>query len=557
MIVWLLAVVTAGAAQRVVLFDNSDVSEFELMAPTNASGGSAHIYFTPTGTLWFRENGMPSVNATRVRDVRVPRRGSFSGISAPLRHIDRLPPLNGSDSFVIDVEYWFTLKDSLDLIRQAGHGLNQLLMLSSDEDRSDDPRGLAIEYGGGSFAPRDFTFTNWSEPRAHAWRFDSVTINGADGAPGGVLVTMFRTKLIRAGLFRLRSRFLLHQNNTPPATPTLQFDQFSLSVANNPNYTGNLILNGREPIWSVWSLANASAWLRRDPLAPPRLSLFSTRTDFDVESIVITAEPRSTALSFGSTWLQPPPTSSTSGSTLGRTATTVATSAPTAPTTPAATLTTTGAVGLTATNTTVDTLTITASDASLPSTASDQRTSVYAPNSTTTGTATLETSAESAVSIPPESAVPEDTGDAAPSPQSGLSQAAVIAIAAIVPTCVLCGVLLCVFGYKFGAVRSQKHRRAQVLSTTGMGAANFDSEFQSSRDVQNIYGAAPPMMAAAAEYEMICEGDLLPATMLNHQIYTAAPVHSAAAQSAIAAGPYDRVPAVRNVYDSTTSKLKV
>jgi hypothetical protein len=156
-----------------------------------------------------------------------------------------------------------------------------------------------------------------------------------------------------------------------------------------------------------------------------------------------------------------------------------------------------------------------------------------------------------------ESALLTDAGDASPSSESGLSQAAVVAIAAIVPTCLLCGVLLCVLGYKFGTRRDAKHGRAQVLSTAGASAANFDKEFQSSRDIQSIYGPAPPALGAAAEYELVCEGDLLPATVVGQQIYTAAPSPAAAARSAAAAGAYDRVPAARNVYDSANSKLTV
>lgn len=526
--VWLLLAAAVSAAQRVVLFDNSDVGDFELMAPTNASGasgGRAYVYFNPAGTLRFRENGMPSVNATRVRDVRVPRTGTFSGISVPLRHIDRLPQIGSNDSFVIDVEYSFTLKDSADLVMQTGHGPNQLLMLSSDEDRRDDPRGLAVEYGGGSFAPLDYTHTNWSEPRAQTWRFDSTVGHGVDGAPGGVLVTMFRTKLVRSGLFRLRSRFFLHQNITPSATPTLQIDQFSISVANNPNYTGDLILSRREPTWSVWSLANASLWLRRDPLAPPRLSLFSTRTDFDVESILITAEPRSTAPSFNSTWLAPPPTPppppTTAGSRRDTTFAPVGTLTPVASTAPLGAPNTSMPTTDTPPAVTVTAMTNAATGATSfesGSTASGA-VSTYTTAAATATDATTSLTVLSVDSSVPDDALLTDTSDASPSTEPGLSQAAIIAIAVIVPTCLLCAVLACVLSYNRGAKGNAKHGRAQVLSTTGVAAANYDKEFQSSREMHNIYGPAPSLPDAAS----VRDSEASSVTVVAEHIYTAAP----------------------------------
>lgn len=142
--------------------------------------------------------------------------------------------------------------------------------------------------------------------------------------------------------------------------------------------------------------------------------------------------------------------------------------------------------------------------------------------------------------------------------KEALSQTTIVTIAAVVPTSLLCIVLVCIMWRKVGGpgVRS-KHGGAQVLSTHGMTSVAGDKEFQSSREMHNIYGPAP--LPKGVEYEMVCDGDLLPPAVLRTGIYTPAPAFQPIADvdtddSGAEANIYDRVDALP-VYDAPGSKL--
>ena len=295
----LAVLVSCALAQRAVLFDRADLQRVSLLTPS-AGPSRSNAYFEPAGTLTFKNGSVPSIRTTRVST-----NGRFNGVTASITGIGRLPVTN--DTLAIDVDYTFSLYDTLrESTMVGGHGSNQLFLLSSDEDMPDEPRGLALEYGGGSFGGPDATNANWSESRVQAWRFGTVQTPGIFNAVTRAHVTVARGIVIRSGLFRLRIRFLLHQNQSSGAI--LESQQFAISVQNNVNFTGDLLVGQMRLPNLPWYFANASRWLARNAQEPPRLMAFSTRTDFDMHELVITAEPLASAPSFNSSWLTRPPT---------------------------------------------------------------------------------------------------------------------------------------------------------------------------------------------------------------------------------------------------------
>lgn len=548
--VWVFMLIALSSAQRAVLFDSADMANFALLDPDNSTSSMAYLYFTPLGNLTFRQSGLPSLAATHSAS-----RGRFSGITAPLRRIDRLP--TSADALVIDVEYAFTLNDSTERLATIGHGTNQLLLLSSDEDAPADPRGLVFEYGGGNLLPADLSAANWSEPRMAAWRFDAIQSNGIGGPPGYLHLSAARRLLVRSGRFRLRARYILHPN------ATIEFQQFSMSVENNVNFTGLLI--HAEPDWSQFMVINASRWLQRNSSNPPRISLFSTRTDFDVENLIITAEPLATAPSFNSTWLAPPPTPAPT--TTGR---------PTPAPTPS-----TSSLGFTSTSTTSLPGPPPPTPKPVATFASSTPTTAGATNHTESLTAssvalTRSTGAGSSSTATNGLPVASSSGStssadsfASPETSDGLEQTATIIVAVIVPVVFLCFVLLYIVQRKCAKRErgSSTHEPAQVLSTSkhkASGAA-ADKEFRSMREMDSIYGAGPPRR----EYDAVSDDDLLPSTELHgwraHYSPAPGPPSSAPTTTIVcdvatsnSIPIYDRVaPLPAGIYEDAASKLNV
>lgn len=541
--------VALSSAQRAVLFDSADMRSFALLDPDNSTSSTAYLFFTPLGNLTFRPSGLPSLATTHSTS-----RGRFSGITAPLRRIDRLPP--SADALAIDVEYAFTLNDSTERLATIGHGTNQLLLLSSDEDTPADPRGLVFEYGGGNLLPADFSAANWSEPRMAAWRFDAVQSNGIGGPPGYLHLSAARRLLVRAGRFRLRARYILHPN------ATLEFQQFSMSVENNVNFTGLLI--HADPDWSQFMVINASRWLQRNSSNAPRISLFSTRTDFDVENLVITAEPLAGAPSFNSTWLSPPPTPAPITTTTAR-PTPVPTPLPTPVPSSSSGLVTMPAPSPGPTPKPAATLTL-----APPTSGATNHSESLSGSSSATTISSMQSASGNALTGGLSTESSSTTGAAgsfAPANSDGLEQKATIAVAVVVPTIFLCFALVYIARRKC-AKRASAHAPAQVLSTSKhkVRGADADKEFRSMREMDSIYGAGPPKRGG--DYDVVCDDDLMPSTELHgwraHYSPAPGPPSSAPTMTVCDVATsnsipiYDRVaPLPAGIYEDAASKLNV
>jgi hypothetical protein len=441
--------------QRAVLFDNDNAREFVLLNPSSDGDTVAYYYYRPVGTLTLRNNSMPRLAATR---STIPSFGRFSGIVAPLRRIDQLPSLPADNTLAIDVEYSFVLNDSTGQpLAAINHGTTHILLLTNDEDSASDPRGLAIEYGGGNLlVPPDASWGNWSEPRVNVWRFDTIDVDGIKSGPLPLTPTAARGVLVRAGRFRLRARYRLTQQ-------TLEFEQLSLSVENSANFTG-LLLHFHPPA-DPWRSITATRWLLRNTTNPPRILLFGTRTDFDVDNLIVTAEPFASAPSFNSTWLAPPPTAAP---------TTVTTARPTPQPTPRPTFTLPTlptAVMSSASTSTLSGSTTTTGTSSESST-TNATTSTQTTTSTTTSTRSISDSATSSTSIAATSVatdpVPTDRTEVVSmggADEMGADQTTIIAAAVAVPTILLCLVLVYLALRKTHRDGDGKHGGAQVLST--------------------------------------------------------------------------------------------
>jgi hypothetical protein len=477
-------------AQRVVLFNNSDARGFSLLQPDDSSGTAVRFFFTPLGALSLTNNSLPRLLATRASSEIT---GRHSGIVTVLWHIALLPPI--STTIAIDLDYTVVLTDSGHRLTSINHGTNHILMLASDEDRIDDPRGLAIEYGGGNLLPPDGRWGNWTDPRVAVWRFETLNNNGIASGPLTPSPTAARNVTVRSGRFRIRARFLL-------GLQTLDFEQLSISVENNVNFTG-LLLHFRPPFDSLRTM-NATSWLLRDPLKPPRIFLFGTRTDFEVQNLVITAEPASTAPSFNSTWLSVPPTPPPVP-----VITIPLTPKPTPAPTPASTTSTSGPLTTTTTTassrTTSDiTNTTTRQTLTLPDSSNLPISTGSSNVSSSTASSTLSTSTVSgslSTGSPGDTTAASDTFVSDSTTVVGVSggdQTTIIAVAIATPTILLCLLLAYLGSRRFGG-RAQKHGTAQVLSTSEhktISAAN--KEFQSMREMQSIYSAAPALRDAHA-----------------------------------------------------------
>lgn len=144
------------------------------------------------------------------------------------------------------------------------------------------------------------------------------------------------------------------------------------------------------------------------------------------------------------------------------------------------------------------------------------------------------------------------------SSDAGTGQTTVIAAAVAAPTILLCLVLV------YLALRktySSKHGGAQILSTASHKrvSAAKNKEFQSMREMESIYGAAPPLRSEAAAYDVVREGDLL-----HGDDYWTAPrpatpctVVVSDVETDVEAHIYDRVaPLGGNEYEGAHSELK-
>jgi len=528
----LLLFLRIGCCIAAVLFDRNDFDDFSLLIPTNISSLYAQWYLPP-GVIEFSATGQPNVS-----DVASTFGGRFTAISAPVRRIDRMPVAVGNETITIDVDYRFSLREPAMRSSEAGHGLGQYLLLSSDEDAGQDPRGLVFEYGGGSPVPPDGTSSNWSEPRVAAWRYDTVKENGLGGWPTQWTPTALRARLIRQGTFRVLARFEV-QRNTSTGVGQMSFIESRVSVENNANFSGILVHYVSR--MTQWQIANASRWLERNSSDPPRLVLFASRTDFLVENLLVTAERKSLAPSFNSSWLASPPppttnvptpasttrllssastslipTSASSSTVMGSSTTS---SASTTSTTVVDLLTLPIAVTTTRAVTTASEPPLTRSSASLSSTPSLQM-DTNTSSSTVTST-TLDRLAD----------------------DGRLDQTIVIGLVAggIVALTILVIALVCAVQQRQCRQKNKdasKHTKARVLNISGdeMHSARAD---QSSVRVDNIYGPAP-VAPLDQEYEIVDAR----AFVDTSAIYTAAPA-------------YDRFSGnvQMHLYDSTTSPL--
>lgn len=504
---FLLLVVAMCAAQRAVLFNNSDARGFFLLQPDDSSGTVVKYYWTPLGSLSFTNNSLPRLLATRASSEFL---GRHSGIVTLMWYITMLPLLNAT--IAIDVEYTFVLTDSGHALTAINHGTNHILMLASDEDRIDDPRGLAIEYGGGNLLPPDGKWGNWTDPRVAVWRFG--TLGGENGIANGPFLpspTAARNVTVRSGRFRLRARFLL-------GSQTLDFEQLSISVENNVNFTG-LLLHFHPPFDPLRTI-NATSWLLRSQMRPPRIFLFGTRTDFEVQNLVITAEPASSAPSFNSTWLSVPPTPPppTVITTLSPTPkpTPAPTPVPPASTSISGSLSTTTTTAPPRTTPTQQTLvattqqkpTLTLPDGSDPlilTASSNQLTPTASNNLLTPAVGGNRSTMSTADTAPSDRFVSESTTVVGVS--GGGDQTTIIAVAIATPTILLC-LVLAYLGSRRRGGRAQKHGTAQVLSTSKHRKISAASnEFQSMREMHSIYGAAPALRDAHA-HDVLRDDDL-------------------------------------------------
>lgn len=529
-----------------VLFDQSDLRDFSLLVPTNASVLERQA-FIPPGVLVFSAKGQPNVS-----DVVSTAGGRFTAISAPVRRIDRMPVAGANETITIDVDYRFSLREPVMRSTETGHGLGQYVLLSSDEDVGQDPRGLVFEYGGGSFAPPDGTGSNWSEPRVAAWRFHTVDSNGLGSWPTQWTPTALRARLIRQGSFRVLARFEV-QRNASTGTATMSFIESRVSVEGNANFSGTLVNYASR--MTQWQTSNASRWLQRDISNPPRIVLFASKTDFLVEDVQISAELKSLAPSFNSSWLAPPATSTppiTTAASTTRVAT--ITSAATTSKVPATALSTTVTSGL-STAIPETTLSGVVVDSTVPATTAtlivDSSTSTVSAVVTTPVTTpsqssltqTLPTVVSSlqmetgSLEVPDDPTAPDQVTDS-----SQIDPVVLIGIlvAAVAIVCIVVAGAVCAV-HRRNSADGGKHVSARVLaiSPDEMYSARAD---QSSVRKDSIYGPAPAQIYHA-EYEVVDPQALTPHRDLS-AIYTTAPA-------------YDRVGDIGrgNIYDSATSPL--
>jgi hypothetical protein len=535
-----------------VLFDQSDLRDFALVVPTNASVLEKQ-YFIPPGVLVFSAKGQPNVS-----DVVSAVGGRFTAISAPVRRIDRMPVAVANETITIDVDYRFSLREPLMRGAEIGHGLGQYVLLSSDDDSGQDPRGLVFEYGGGSLAPFDGTGSNWSEPRVSAWRFHTVDSNGLGSWPTQWTPTALRARLIRQGSFRILARFEV-QRNASTGAGTMSFIQSRVFVEGNANFSGILVDYASR--MTQWQMANASRWLQRDTSNPPRIVLFASKTDFLVEDVRISAELKSLAPSFNSSWLAPPPTNAppttTAASTTRLSTTTTTTTTATTNRVPATALPTvvTGNTNRPPTAIPQTTLSVLVADTTGPATTVASSVNSFTGNVSVVASTPVTTKSQQSLtqtlptlvsSLQSESdSLPVDAGGTTAPEQvvdGGQIDPGVVVgvlVAAVAIVCIVVAGAVCAV-HRRNSADGGKHTSARVLaiSPDEMYSARAD---QNSIRKDSIYGPAPAQMHH--EYELVDPRALTPHRDLS-AIYTAAPA-------------YDRVGDIArgNIYDSATSPL--